>query len=144
MTSETKRGLAERVGLLRDIDPLELVKNLSGGERQALKIVRAIYHKADIIVLDEPIRALSVRERRNIRNLVLDLNSKGISFIYITHNIHEIFSIADRFVVLDRGIKILDIKKQDIDIETLETVIAEGKAGSLQGQAKKEGLRWAR
>ena len=134
MTAETRIALTAKIGLGRKINPFELVSNLSGGERQAVKIARAIYHEADIIVLDEPIRALSVRGRRSIKNLVVELNtSQDISFIYITHNIHEVYAIADRFVVLDRGEKLAEVKKEEISLEGLEELIAYGKIGA-QGE----------
>ena len=127
MTDETRRALAEKIGLSRTINPCELVSNLSGGERQAVKIARAIYHKARVIVLDEPVRALSVRERRSIRELIVELNkTRNISFIYITHNIHEVYAIASRFVILDRGEKLAEVKKEEISLEELESLIAFG------------------
>lgn len=115
------------IGITSDIDPKTEVSELSGGQRQGIKIGRAVYYKARLIVLDEPVRALSVRERGKIKNLIVDLNKKeGISFIYITHNIREVYDVAHKFVLLDRGIKIGEIKKEETSVSRLEESIING------------------
>lgn len=115
------------IGITSDIDPKTEVSELSGGQRQGIKIGRAVYYKARLIVLDEPVRALSVRERGKIKNLIVDLNKKeGISFIYITHNIREVYDVAHKFVLLDRGIKIGEIKKEETSVSRLEESIIKG------------------
>lgn len=128
MTRETRRGLSERIGILSDINPLSPVHNLSGGERQAVKLGRAIYHEAQLIVLDEPIRALSIREKKKIRELIEELNrDKQITFIYITHNINEVYPLADRFVILERGRKIAEVNKEEVTVDEIETAVATGR-----------------
>ncbi|MFB6290973.1 MAG: hypothetical protein ABEJ25_04510, partial [Candidatus Bipolaricaulia bacterium] len=74
----------------------------------SIGILYTMWREANLIVLDEPVRALSIREKRKIRELVSELNEQGVSFIYITHNIHEVYSLADRFVILDRGQKVAE------------------------------------
>jgi ABC-type sugar transport system ATPase subunit len=79
------------------------VKMLSGGQRQAIAIGRAIYWDARVLVMDEPTAALGVPEQRKVMELIRALKAQGVSVILISHNLHDIFAIADRIVVLRRG-----------------------------------------
>ncbi|TIT07960.1 MAG: sugar ABC transporter ATP-binding protein [Mesorhizobium sp.] len=83
--------------------PQSIVGQLSGGERQGVAIARAIYKKAELIVLDEPTTALSLTETAKVFHFVRQVRASGRSILFIGHNIHHVFDIADRFVVLDRG-----------------------------------------
>ena len=83
--------------------PHSIVGQLSGGERQGVAIARAIYKKADLIILDEPTTALSLTETAKVFHFVRQVRASGRSILFIGHNIHHVFDIADRFVVLDRG-----------------------------------------
>ena len=79
------------------------VKMLSGGQRQAIAIGRAIYWNARVLIMDEPTAALGVPEQRKVMELIATLKAQGVSVILISHNLHDIFAIADRIVVLRRG-----------------------------------------
>jgi simple sugar transport system ATP-binding protein len=79
------------------------VIGLSGGERQGLAIVRALYFDADIIILDEPTMGLSLKETDKLLHFVRGIRTAGRSAILIDHNIFHVYSVADRIVVLDRG-----------------------------------------
>ena len=83
--------------------PHSIVGQLSGGERQGVAIARAIYKQADLIMLDEPTTALSLTETAKVFHFVRQVRASGRSILFIGHNIHHVFDIADRFVVLDRG-----------------------------------------
>ncbi|MER8373077.1 ATP-binding cassette domain-containing protein [Mesorhizobium sp. M1406] len=83
--------------------PHSIVGQLSGGERQGVAIARAIYKQAELIVLDEPTTALSLTETAKVFHFVRQVRASGRSILFIGHNIHHVFDIADRFVVLDRG-----------------------------------------
>ena len=83
--------------------PQSIVGQLSGGERQGVAIARAIYNQADLIILDEPTTALSLTETAKVFHFVRQVRASGRSILFIGHNIHHVFDIADRFVVLDRG-----------------------------------------
>lgn len=105
-----KRELAEADRLMREIGftskaftPRSIVGQLSGGERQGVAIARAIHRQADLIILDEPTAALSLTETAKVFHFVRQVRASGRSIIFIGHNIHQVFDIADRFVVLDRG-----------------------------------------
>jgi simple sugar transport system ATP-binding protein len=79
------------------------VRNLSGGQRQAVAIGRAIYWKAELLIMDEPTAALGVPEQRKVRELILGLKRQQVAVIFISHNLQDIFAVADRILVLRRG-----------------------------------------
>jgi simple sugar transport system ATP-binding protein len=95
------------------------VSTLSGGERQGIAIGRAMYFDSDLIILDEPTVALSLKEIRKVINFVDKIKVNGKASIYISHNLANIYSVADRFVVLDRGKVVGNIQKKDISLKDL-------------------------
>jgi len=105
------------------------ISTLSGGERQGVAIARALHFEAKLVILDEPTIALSVKEVREVLEFVNKLKQKRISVIFITHNLHHIFSIADRIVVIAHGKKIADIKKKDTSVDDLSEIIVRGTIG---------------
>ena len=102
-SSEAERLMREIGFTSKVFTPHSIVGQLSGGERQGVAIARAIYNKADLIVLDEPTTALSLTETAKVFHFVRQVRASGRSILFIGHNIHHVFDIADRFVVLDRG-----------------------------------------
>jgi simple sugar transport system ATP-binding protein len=108
LDSASERREAER--LMREIgftskvfSPDSIVGQLSGGERQGVALARAIYNKADLIVMDEPTTALSLTETAKVFRFVRAVRQSGRSVLFIGHNIHHVFDIAERVVVMDRG-----------------------------------------
>jgi simple sugar transport system ATP-binding protein len=79
------------------------VGRFSGGQRQAVAIGRAIYWNARVILMDEPTAALGVPEQRKVVALINTLKQQGRGIIFISHNLHDIFAVSDRIVVLRRG-----------------------------------------
>jgi simple sugar transport system ATP-binding protein len=79
------------------------VRTLSGGQRQAIAIGRAIYWDARVLIMDEPTAALGVPEQRKVMELIQGLKAEGVAVILISHNLHDIFGVADRIMVLRRG-----------------------------------------
>jgi ABC-type sugar transport system ATPase subunit len=79
------------------------VASLSGGQRQAVAIARALYWRAKVVILDEPTAALAVMERQNVIRLSRRLAAEGVGVIYIGHNLIEILEVADRIAVMYRG-----------------------------------------
>jgi D-xylose transport system ATP-binding protein len=79
---------------------------LSGGQRQAIAVARAVAFAGKVVILDEPTAALGVRETRNVLRMVKRLPEQGISVIVISHNLDQVMEVADRAVVLRRGIKV--------------------------------------
>lgn len=94
--------------------PHSIVGQLSGGERQGVAIARAIYKQAELIVLDEPTTALSLTETNKVFHFVRQVKASGRSILFIGHNIHHVYDIADRFVVLDRGRVALETDRKEI------------------------------
>jgi simple sugar transport system ATP-binding protein len=94
--------------------PHSIVGQLSGGERQGVAIARALYKEAELIVLDEPTTALSLTETAKVFHFVRQVRASGRSILFIGHNIHHVFDIADRFVVLDRGRVALETDRNEI------------------------------
>ena len=82
------------------------VRNLSGGQRQSVAIPRSIYWNAKIMIMDEPTAALGVSEQRKVLTLVRTLADHGVPVIIISHNMQDVFAVADRIVVLRRGKKV--------------------------------------
>ena len=107
--------------------PNEFVSILSGGERQAISIGRAMHFKVRLLILDEPLAALSVRETREVLKQVEKVRESGVSVIFITHNVYHVYPVAERFVMLDRGIKIGEVYKKDASPEDIIEIIATGK-----------------
>jgi len=110
---DKKRMEAETLPTLRrlriDIEsPRAKVETLSGGQRQATAIAKSIFWQARIIVMDEPTAALGVAETMKVRQITLDLKKEGASVILISHNLEDIFSVADRVIVLRGGRRVGD------------------------------------
>ncbi len=96
------------------IDAESPVGNLSGGERQGVAIARAIYNKAELIILDEPTNALSLNETQKVFDFVRNVKKSNRSVLFIGHNIYHVYDISDRFVILDRGEVVHQLDKKDI------------------------------
>lgn len=85
-------------------DPSAPVREMSGGQRQAIAIARAIHWQAKLVIMDEPTAALGVPEQREVMALIERLKKKGVGIILISHNLPDIFAAADRIIVLARGV----------------------------------------
>lgn len=101
MRSEADRLLSERLDL--QLDPTARVEFLSGGERQAVAIGRALVTDPDIVILDEPTSALSADAAERVRSLIGTLREEGITVVMISHGLNEVFGVTDRLVVLHNG-----------------------------------------
>jgi len=88
--------------------PRDLVRQMSGGQRQAVAIARTRIADAKIVLMDEPTAAISVRQVAEVLNLMRRLRDRGIAIVFISHRMPDVFSIADRVVVLRRGRKVAD------------------------------------
>jgi len=123
---EMSRGVVRTFGLREGVDVDEEVEMLSGGERQSIKIGRAVAFKNRVIIMDEPTNHLSVREREHVNELALQLRDQGLLVIYITHDIFQVHRLADRIVILENGEKIEDTSTDAMSAEDLEAVIRSG------------------
>jgi len=124
MMNDVARSLLKRVGITKDIPPTTSIGALSGGERQAVAIARAMHFDSQLIILDEPTNNLGVAETQGVLRFVREVRDTGHSCIFIAHNIHHVFQVVDRIVVM-RGGKIVadDIDPKKSSIEEVERVI---------------------
>jgi simple sugar transport system ATP-binding protein len=111
--------LLKKVGIGKAIPASTPIASLSGGERQAVAISRAMYFDSDLIILDEPTNNLGVAETQGVLRFVRNARDSGHSCIFIAHNIHHVFQAVDRIVVMRRGKVVAD------DIDPKRTTVAE-------------------
>jgi simple sugar transport system ATP-binding protein len=88
--------------------PRDLVKKMSGGQRQAVAIARTRLSEAKIVLMDEPTAAISVRQVAEVLNLIRLLRDQGIAVVLISHRMPDVFDVADRVIVMRRGRKVAD------------------------------------
>jgi simple sugar transport system ATP-binding protein len=104
MRDETHRLMSESMGFTSGaVSPDSRVGKYSGGEKQGVAIVRALFFNAEIVILDEPTMGLSLKETAKLVNFVNGIKQAGKSAIFIDHNILHVYNVADRVVVIDRG-----------------------------------------
>lgn len=118
------RDLLKRVGISKSIPPTTPIGSLSGGERQAVAIARAMYFDSELIILDEPTNNLGVAETQGVLRFVRDARNSGHSCIFIAHNIHHVFQVVDRMVVMRRGEVVADdLSPKTSSIQDVEDII---------------------
>ena len=122
--NEVARDLLKRVGITKEIPPTTPISALSGGERQAVAIARAMHFDSDLIILDEPTNNLGVEETKGVLRFVRSARDSGHSCILIAHNIYHVFQVVDRIIVLRRGKKVADdIDPKQTTMESVESII---------------------
>jgi simple sugar transport system ATP-binding protein len=107
-------------------DPNQAVGTLSGGERQAVAIARAVYFGAKVLILDEPTSALGVRQSGIVLKYVVQARERGLGVIFITHNPHHAYPVGDRFVLLNRGRLMGSYMKVETSLDELTKMMAGG------------------
>jgi simple sugar transport system ATP-binding protein len=125
MRSKSKSVIRE-FGLRDNVSVDDEVERLSGGERQSVKIGRAVEFKNRVVIMDEPTNHLSVREREHVNELATQLKENGLLVIYITHDIFQVHKLADRIVIMENGEKIEDAATDAMTADELEEVIRQG------------------
>ncbi|WP_370877123.1 ATP-binding cassette domain-containing protein [Kaistia dalseonensis] len=103
--------------------PRDLVKQMSGGQRQAVAIARTRLSDAKIVLMDEPTAAISVRQVAEVLNLIHRLKDQGIAVVLISHRMPDVFAVCDRLVVLRRGTKVADKRVADSSPEEVTGLI---------------------
>ena len=103
------------------------VKSLSGGQRQAVAIARAVHFNARILIMDEPTAALGPAETAQVRNLVRQLKTEGIGIFLISHDIHDVYDLADRVSVMYHGRIVDTVSKADVTTDEILGMIILGK-----------------
>jgi simple sugar transport system ATP-binding protein len=120
MERETEKLMIESMGFTSAaVTPDSVVRTFSGGEKQGVAIVRALYFQAELIILDEPTMGLSLSETRKLLEFVRGIKEAGKTCIFIDHNVFHVHSVADRIVVLDRGEVAGEFLTKDITLEDL-------------------------
>lgn len=120
----TKRALLEMGIDLRD--PNQPIGTLSGGERQAVAIARAVHFGAKVLILDEPTSALGVRQSGIVLKEILAARDRGVAVVFITHNPHHAFMVGDRFTLLGRGRLLAEFERGEVSIDELMRAMAGG------------------
>jgi ABC-type sugar transport system ATPase subunit len=104
-------------------DPDAVVGSLSGGQRQAVAICRALNLDARLVIMDEPTAALAVAETRKVLDLARSLADRGCAVVLISHNLVEVFEVADRMAVFRRGRKIAERRREATNTEEIVSLI---------------------
>jgi D-xylose transport system ATP-binding protein len=104
------------------------VKSLSGGQRQAVAIARAVHFNARILIMDEPTAALGPAETAQVRNLIRQLKQEGLGIFLISHDIHDVFDLSDRIAVMYHGRIVGIVNKSEVTTDEVLGMIILGKS----------------
>ena len=110
------------------------MSSLSGGQRQAVAIARAIHFNARVLIMDEPTAALGPEETAKVGALIRELSSQGIGIILISHDIHDVFDLADRLAVMKNGRMVGVVPTASVDQDQVLAMII---AGHDAGRARR-------
>ena len=116
------------------------VRTLSGGQRQAVAIARAVHFNARILIMDEPTAALGPAETSQVRDLIRQLRSEGLGIFLVSHDIHDVFDLSDRISVMYHGRIVGTVNKADTSVDDVLAMIILGKAPSEATKAELEPL----
>ena len=133
-TAETMKSLA--VTTIRSIR--QPVATLSGGQRQSVAVARAVMWNSRLVILDEPTAALGVAQTQQVLDLVGRLGEQGLAVILISHNLHDIFEVADSITVLRLGQNVSEFKRKDTNQQEVVEAITAGKLSKVPGAAGEE------
>ena len=123
MRDTTMQILDEHVKIAGITSPDLLIEELSGGQAQAVAIARAVHFQRDILLLDEPTSALSVRETNKVHAIMREIADVGKSCVFVTHNLYHAYQICDRFVVFAHGAVVKSATKNQISLDELTELI---------------------
>ncbi|MEM7534655.1 MAG: ATP-binding cassette domain-containing protein [Chloroflexota bacterium] len=116
----------------------QAVAGLSGGQRQAIAVARAVMWNSRLVILDEPTAALGVAQTRQVLDLVRTLADKGLAVILISHNLHDIFEVADRITVLRLGQKVQEFMAAETNQQEVVHAITAGTLERVPGMTEEE------
>jgi D-xylose transport system ATP-binding protein len=116
------------------------VRSLSGGQRQAVAIARAVHFNARILIMDEPTAALGPAETAQVRDLIRQLRTEGIGIFLISHDIHDVFDLSDRISVMYHGRIVGTVNRADVTPDDVLAMIILGKRPGEASQAEMEAL----
>ena len=113
----------------------QTVAGLSGGQRQSVAVAKAVMWNSKVVILDEPTAALGVAQTRQVLDLVKRLGHQGLAVILISHNLHDIFEVADSITVLRLGQNVAEFKRRDTNQQEVVEAIPAGKLSKVPGQS---------
>lgn len=125
--SAMRRICLERLqdfGLESVHSPDQSAASLSGGERQTLAIARAVHFESRLLILDEPVASLSVREVRRVHETIAQARKRGLGILYIDHNMNHVVPVADRIAVLERGRLKTVVHRGEVNATDLNDLLA--------------------
>jgi D-xylose transport system ATP-binding protein len=114
----------------------QLVAGLSGGQRQAVAVAKSVMWNSKLVILDEPTAALGVAQTRQVLDLVRRLAERGLGVVIISHNLHDIFEVADRITVLRLGQRVAVLDRRDTTEQEVVQAITAGTLAHVPGMAK--------
>jgi D-xylose transport system ATP-binding protein len=126
---ETLEGLS--VTTIRNVR--QTVAGLSGGQRQSVAVAKAVMWNSKVVILDEPTAALGVAQTRQVLDLVKRLGEQGLAVILISHNLHDIFEVADSITVLRLGQNVAEFKRTETTQQEVVGAITAGKLAHVPG-----------
>ena len=109
------------------------VAGLSGGQRQAIAVAKAVMWNSKLVILDEPTAALGVAQTRQVLNLVRRLADRGLAVILISHNLHDVFEVADKITVLRLGQNVAEIPVEGTTQQQVVEAITAGELTHVPG-----------
>jgi D-xylose transport system ATP-binding protein len=129
---ETLKGLS--VTTIRTVR--QTVAGLSGGQRQSVAVAKAVMWNSKVVILDEPTAALGVAQTKQVLDLVARLGEQGLAVILISHNLHDIFQVADSITVLRLGQNVAEFKRKETTQQAVVEAITAGQLSKVPGQAE--------
>jgi D-xylose transport system ATP-binding protein len=111
----------------------QTVAGLSGGQRQSVAVAKAVMWNSRVVILDEPTAALGVAQTRQVLDLVKRLGEQGLAVVLISHNLHDIFEVADTITVLRLGQNVAEYKRADVTQTQVVEAITAGKLSKVPG-----------
>lgn len=111
----------------------QTVAELSGGQRQAIAVAKAVMWNSKLVILDEPTAALGVAQTRQVLDLVRRLADRGLAVVIISHNLYDIFEVADRITVLRLGQRVAVLKSSETNQQQVVSAITTGKLDTVPG-----------
>lgn len=125
--TETLHGLS-----VRTLSSVRMpVASLSGGQRQTVAIARAVLWNSKVVILDEPTAALGVAQTEQVLNLVRELAGRGLAVIFISHNMNDVFAVADRIATLYLGVLAAELAASEVTNTQVVELITAGRSGAL-------------
>jgi len=145
---ETKWGLLDEIQMelttlktLSDLSvstlksPRQLIGSLSGGQRQSVAVARAVMHESQLVIMDEPTAALGVSQTEQVLGLIRTLAARGIAVLVISHNLNDVFSVADRIAVMYLGNLVSEGPIENYDTSSAVDLITTGSSGRVTSNA---------